>query len=177
MTALADTFEKAAAGQPAFFSWRTLIAGAPARPRETRHIVLVQPVHGLCGAGARAAASEAIRATARSLGLDPAHGVTVRLTGPVPLADEEFATLAQDAHLLLGAMFAALLGILWLAVRSARVVIAILVTTLVGLVFTAAIGLLATAASTSSRSPSSRYLSGWASTSAFSSASAAWRSA
>ena len=41
-------------------------------------------------------------------------------------------------------MFAALLGILWLAVRSARVVMAILVTTLVGLVFTAAIGLLAT---------------------------------
>ena len=89
-------------------------------------------------------ASEAIRATARSLGLDPAHGVTVRLTGPVPLADEEFATLAQDADLLLGAMFAALLGILWLAVRSARVVIAILATTLVGLVITAAIGLLAT---------------------------------
>ncbi|HEV7543330.1 MAG TPA: MMPL family transporter, partial [Reyranella sp.] len=90
-----------------------------------------------------AAASEAIRATARSLGLDPAHGVTVRLTGPVPLADEEFATLAQDAHLLLGAMLVALLGILWLAVRSARVVIAILATTLVGLTLTAAIGLLA----------------------------------
>ena len=71
------------------------------------------------------------------------HGVTVRLTGLVPLSDEEFATLAQDAHLLLGAMFAALLGILWLAVRSARVVIAILVTTIVGLIMTAAIGLLA----------------------------------
>jgi hopanoid biosynthesis associated RND transporter like protein HpnN len=69
--------------------------------------------------------------------------VTVRLTGQVPLSDEEFATLAQDAHLLLGAMFAALLGILWLAVRSARVVIAILVTTIVGLIMTAAIGLLA----------------------------------
>jgi hopanoid biosynthesis associated RND transporter like protein HpnN len=90
-----------------------------------------------------AAASEAIRAAARSLGLDAAHGVTVRLTGQVPLSDEEFATLAQDAHLLLGAMFAALLGILWLAVRSARVVIAILVTTIVGLIMTAAIGLLA----------------------------------
>ena len=144
MTALAETFEKVVAGQPAFFSWRTLIAGAPAKPRETRHIVLVQPVLDYAALEPGLAASEAIRATARSLGLDPAHGVTVRLTGPVPLADEEFATLAQDAHLLLGAMFAALLGILWLAVRSARVVMAILVTTLVGLVFTAAIGLLAT---------------------------------
>jgi uncharacterized protein len=144
MTALAETFEKAAAGQPAFFSWRTLIAGAPARPREMRHIVLVQPVMDYAALEPGLAASEAIRATARSLDLDPAHGVTVRLTGPVPLADEEFATLAQDAHLLMGAMFAALLGILWLAVRSARVVMAILATTLVGLVITAAIGLLAT---------------------------------
>jgi len=54
----------------------------------------------------------------------------------VPLADEEFATLAQDAHLIIGAMAAALLGILWLAVRSARVVIAILITTLLGLIMT-----------------------------------------
>jgi hopanoid biosynthesis associated RND transporter like protein HpnN len=62
----------------------------------------------------------------------------------VPLADEEFATLAEDVHLILGAMIVALLGILWLAVRSARVVIAILATTLVGLIMTTAIGLLAT---------------------------------
>ena len=143
MTALADTFEKAAAGQPAFFSWRTLIAGQPARPSEMRHIVLVQPVMDYAALEPGAAASEAIRATARALGLDAVHGVTVRLTGQVPLSDEEFATLAQDAHLLLGAMFVALLGILWLAVRSARVVIAILVTTIVGLIMTAAIGLLA----------------------------------
>jgi hypothetical protein len=144
MTALADTFDKALAGQPAFFSWRTLIARGPARPRETRGIILVQPVMDYTALQPGLAASEAIRTTARSLGLDPAHGVTVRLTGPVPLADEEFGTLAQDAHLLLGAMFAALLGILWLAVRSARVVMAILATTLVGLIWTAAIGLVAT---------------------------------
>ena len=91
MTALADTFEKAAAGQPAFFSWRTLVAGtAPAR-HETRHILLVQPVMDYAALQPGQRASEAIRAAARSLGLDPAHGVTVRLTGPVPLADEEFA--------------------------------------------------------------------------------------
>jgi hypothetical protein len=143
MSALAAAFEKAVAGEPAFFSWRTLIAGRPAKPRETRHIVLVQPVMDYAALEPGAAASEAIRTTARSLGLDAAHGVTVRLTGSVPLADEEFATLAQDAHLLLGAMFAALLGILGLAVRSARVVIAILATTIIGLIMTAAIGLLA----------------------------------
>jgi hopanoid biosynthesis associated RND transporter like protein HpnN len=143
MTALADTFEKQLSRRPAFFSWRTLIAGAPAGSREVRHILLVQPAMDYAALEPGQAASEAIRSTARSLGLDPARGVTVRLTGPVPLADEEFATLAEDTGLLLGAMVAALLGILWLAVRSVRVMIAILVTTLVGLIVTAAVGLVA----------------------------------
>ena len=116
------------------------------------------------------AASAAIRATARSLGLDPAHGVTVRLTGPVPLADEEFGSLAQDADMFMGGMVAALLVILWLSVRSARIVIAMLLTTFIGLVITTAIGLLVSAVSTSSRSPSSRCSSASASTSPSSSA-------
>jgi len=41
---------------------------------------------------------KAIRAAARSLNLTPEHGVTVRLTGPVPLSDEEFATLNKSLH-------------------------------------------------------------------------------
>ena len=143
-TALAATFEQVAEGKPAFFSWRTLIAGAPAGSRELRHVILVQPVMNYSELEPGAAAGNAIRSTAKALGLDPAHGVTVRLTGPVPLADEEFVTLAQDADVVVAAMAIALLGIMWLAVRSTRVVIAILVTTLAGLFMTAALGLWAT---------------------------------
>jgi uncharacterized protein len=144
MTALASTFEKVAAGQPAFYSWRTLVVGTAPELHDTRRIILVQPVMNYAELQPGQRASEAIRVAARSLGLDPAHGVVVRLTGPVPLADEEFGTLADDAHLIMGAMVVALLGILWLAVRSTRIVLAILCTTLVGLVLTAAIGLVAT---------------------------------
>ncbi len=144
MTALASTFEKVAAGEPAFHSWRTLVVGTAPALHDTRRIILVQPVMNYAELQPGQRASEAIRAAAGSLGLDPAHGVVVRLTGPVPLADEEFATLAQDAHLIMGAMVVALLGILWLAVRSTRIVLAILCTTLIGLVLTAAIGLVAT---------------------------------
>jgi hopanoid biosynthesis associated RND transporter like protein HpnN len=141
-TAFAETFDDVLAGRPAFFSWRTFLLGKKSTSRETRHILLVQPVLDYGALEPGAAASEAIRHISRTLGLDPEHGVTVRLTGPVPLADEEFASLAQDVHLVLGAMLLALLGILWLAVRSARVVLAIVVTTLMGLVLTAALGLL-----------------------------------
>ena len=140
---------------------------------DTRQVLLVKPVLNFSDLQPGQAASAAIRETARSLGLDPAHGVTVRLTGPVPLADEEFGSLAQDADTLMGGMVAALLVILWLSVRSARIVIAMLLTTFIGLVITTAIGLLVSAASTSSRSPSSRCSSASASTSPSSSAFAA----
>ena len=109
-SALADAFEAAAAGRPAFFSWRALIAGEPGTPQERRRFVLIQPVldYGALQPGARA--SEAIRAAARELDLDPAHGVTLRLTGSVRLADEEFATLTEDAEVVTGAMLLALRG-------------------------------------------------------------------
>jgi len=143
VTAFSETFEHAVAGRPAHFSWRRFFSGKKATSRETRHVLLVQPVMDYTALQPGAAASDAIREIARSLGLeDPAHGVSVRLTGPVPLADEEFASLAQDVHYVIGAMIVSLLGILWLAVRSGRVVLAILVTTLTGLVLTAAGGLL-----------------------------------
>ncbi|HEY4166460.1 MAG TPA: MMPL family transporter [Reyranella sp.] len=144
MTVLAETLEKAAAGQPAFMSWRGVLAGPSRQTSEsdTRQVILVKPVLQFSDLQPGRAASTAIRDTARSLGLDPAHGVTVRLTGPVPLADEEFGSLASDADTLMGGMVAALLVILWLSVRSARTVIAMLLTTFIGLVITAAIGLL-----------------------------------
>jgi len=143
LTALSSTFEKAVAGEPAYFSWRTLVTNNAPVPRDTRRLILVQAEMDYSQLRPGQRASDAIRAAARSLDLDPAHGVTVRLTGQVPLADEEFGSLADDAGLITAAMAAALLGILWLAVRSTRITIAILVTTLIGLLMTAAIGLLA----------------------------------
>jgi hopanoid biosynthesis associated RND transporter like protein HpnN len=142
MTALADAVGAALAERPAFFSWRRLIAASPTEPNDARRVIFVQPVLDFGALEPGAAASAAIRQVARELGLDPAHGATVRLTGPVPLADEEFATLAGDATLMTTAMVTALLVILWLAVRSARFVAAILATTLLGLILTTGVGLL-----------------------------------
>ena len=144
MNAFARTFEDVVAGRPAFFSWRSLISDTAATRRETRRVLLVQPVMDFTALQPGAAAGDAIRRIAAEGGMTPAQGVTVRLTGPVPLADEEFATLAEDAELVTGVMLAALIGILWIAVRSGRLVVAILATTLLGLVMTTGLGLLAT---------------------------------
>lgn len=142
MRAIRMLTDRTLAGQPAFFSWQTLFAGNGPTP-PTRRLILAQPVldHGALLPGA--AASTALQAKAAKLQIDPAHGVTVRLTGEVPLADEEFATLQDNIAAVGLVMLVAMLGTLWLATRSVRLVGAIMVTIVIGLIVTAASGLLA----------------------------------
>src|SRR5579859_3543147 len=142
LAALADTLTTVAAGKPAFFSWQKLIAGGGKLAAPTRRFIVIQPKLDYGDLTPGTGASEAIRAAAKALALDPAHGVRVRLTGSVPLSDEEFESLADRAWLVTGAMGLAVLVMLWLAVRSFRLVGAILVTTLAGLLLTTAAGLL-----------------------------------
>ncbi len=117
------------------------MSGAPAATRETRRFIEVQPKLDFGALEPGATATDAIRATARRLGLTPENGVRVRLTGPVPLSDEEFATLADRALLMGLAMMAAVIATLWLAVRSFKIIGCILLTIAVGLAITMAAGL------------------------------------
>jgi hopanoid biosynthesis associated RND transporter like protein HpnN len=138
---LSDALERLEAGEPAFFSWSTTISGQASGKRETRRIILLQPKLDPSHLYPAAAAKEAVRVAAKELQLDPAHGVTVRITGQVVLADEEFATVAQHGDLIAVAMVAALALMLWLAVRSIRISLAIMITALIGLSLTACAGL------------------------------------
>ena len=74
----------------------------------------------------------------------PPHGVRIRLTGPVPLATRNSRRWPRTGTWSPRRWSIALLGILWLAVHSARVVAAILLTTFIGLIMTAGLGLLVT---------------------------------
>ncbi len=139
---LADTLEAEKAGRPATFSWRSMISGKAPDPRELRHVILIGPKMDFGKLKPGSGASQVIRDTAAALHIDPAHGVRVRLTGPVPLEDEEFGTLADRAGLIGAIALTAILIMLWFAVRSPKVIFAILLTTLVGLVCAMAWGLL-----------------------------------
>jgi hopanoid biosynthesis associated RND transporter like protein HpnN len=142
MIKIAGALEAAQAGKPALFSWQALISDGPPDPHQLRHILLVKPKLDFSALEPGDKASTAIRQAANSLGFDPAHGVTVRLTGTVPLQDEEFGSLADRAGLIGTLAVLAIVGMLWLAVRSPRIIGCILVTTFVGLVVAAAWGLL-----------------------------------
>jgi len=141
MRALTDLTEQSLAGRSAFFSWQHLFTdGALAPP--SRRLILAQPVLDHAALMPGEAASNAVAAASRALGLTAARGVHVRLTGEVPLADEEFATLQDNIALVGLVMLAAMVGTLWLATRSARLVVAILTTIVAGLIVTTALGLL-----------------------------------
>jgi hopanoid biosynthesis associated RND transporter like protein HpnN len=105
--------------------------------------VLVRPVLDYAALQPGADASDVLRARARELGLTPENGVTVRLTGPVPLADEEFATVAENAELNLSLTVLAVALILFFALRSAKIIAAVLITLFAGLIVTSGLGLLA----------------------------------
>ena len=139
---LADTLESLKAGKPAPFSWSSVISGKAPDPRQLRHVILIGPKLDFAKLKPGSGASQVIRDTAAALHIDPAHGLRVRLTGPVPLEDEEFGTLAERADLIGVLALTAILIMLWFAVRSPKVIGAILLTTLVGLVCAMAWGLL-----------------------------------
>src|SRR4029077_12940534 len=87
-------------------------------------------------------ATDAIREAAKDLNLAGQYGARVRLTGPVPTANEEFATV-QDGAITNGiGTVLVVLVILWLALHSPKIIFAVFATLFIGLSITTAAGLM-----------------------------------
>ena len=139
---IATTVENVRAGRPATFSWRALLAGKPPTQMERTRVIELEPNLNFGSLEPGAAASNAIRQTSANLDLTSKYNARVRLTGPVPIQDEELATLKENAELNAGVSLAFLVGILWLALRSWRIISAVLISIFVGLCITSALGLM-----------------------------------
>ncbi len=138
---VSDTFDDVIAGHPASFSWRAMLNGAPPTPSERRRFVEVRPILDFAALTPGKAASDAIRKAASDLKLDSQYGARVRLTGTVPIADEEYATVQEGAFVNTATTILVVLTILWLALRSWRIILAVFVSLLIGLSITMALGL------------------------------------
>ncbi len=90
-----------------------------------------------------APATRAVRAAAARLEFVRDGSARVQITGPVALDDDEFATVAQGAVSGLLASLVLVTLWLWIAVRSWRLIVPILLTLLLGLDLTAAFAALA----------------------------------
>jgi uncharacterized protein len=142
LNTIADTLDNVLAGRKAAFSWQVLVNGAPATFEDLNQLIDIYPVLDFGALQPGHSATEAVRKTAADAHLNSDYDATVRITGPIPLADAQFATLQQGLWLnsLITAMI--VLIVLYLALQSVRIVLAVVVTIFVGLVTTAALGLL-----------------------------------
>ncbi len=126
----------ALAGHPQPLSWSKLLGGGVSDLAGRYKFVLVQPIldYGTLSPGA--AATNAIRTAASELEFVKTGDARVRITGNVALADEEFASVAQGA--VEGMIVSLVLITIWLflAVRSWRLIVPILLTLGLGLMLT-----------------------------------------
>jgi hopanoid biosynthesis associated RND transporter like protein HpnN len=142
MTMAADTVQEALEARPASFSWRALANGKPPEPQELRRFIELEPVLDFGALQPGRVVTEAIAQTARDLKLNSDYQARVRLTGLAPMNDDQFATIKDNAPLNAVVSIVAVFIILWLALRAARIILAVAVTLVVGLAISAAFGLL-----------------------------------
>jgi hopanoid biosynthesis associated RND transporter like protein HpnN len=130
--AMADTI----AGRPHPLSWIRLLAGKLADGAGPYKFVLAQPRLDHTRLEPGGTALREMREVASELEFVKSGDARVRVTGSVALADEEFATVAQGA--VEGMVASILLITLWLflAVRSWRLIVSILLTLALGLALT-----------------------------------------
>jgi uncharacterized protein len=127
------------AGKPAFFSWQELLEGHPLPASRSRHFVEIAPKLDFSALQPGRAATDGIDKAAADL---KNLGADVRLTGQVPMNDDQFSVIRQSAlRDTLTAAFGVLI-ILWLALRSFKLIASVFFSLAVGLPATAALGLL-----------------------------------
>ncbi|HEX4376360.1 MAG TPA: MMPL family transporter [Steroidobacteraceae bacterium] len=137
--AVGAAVESALAGQFRPLSWQTLLTNGGPSPGPSLQVVVAKPALNYQVVEPGRKAIEAIHALAEKNNLNTAHGVRVRVTGPVALNDDQLSALREGAGLAAGVSLGLLVFWLALTVRSARAVIAILTTLIAGLVLCAAV--------------------------------------
>ncbi|MGB9369480.1 MAG: MMPL family transporter, partial [Xanthobacteraceae bacterium] len=143
LTATVDTVDAVMANKPVHFSWQELLAGGEGgEANSKRKFIDVQPKLDFTALQPGAAATAAIRQAVADLKLPQDYGARVRLTGPVAIADEEFATVQEGMVVNGVATVLIVLCILYLALKSGRIILAVFLNLIAGLAITAALGFL-----------------------------------
>ncbi len=130
------------AGKQTNYSWQELMQGHASGPRELQRFIQIDPVLNFKALQPGERATSAIQQAAADLKLAAVYDARVGLTGPVPLEDDQFLVIKQSAPrdtliALVGTMI-----VLWLALRSWKIVASVFFSLAVGLSVTAALGLI-----------------------------------
>jgi hopanoid biosynthesis associated RND transporter like protein HpnN len=139
---IAQTVEDVLNKGNATFSWRELTSDKPLTDADRRSFIEFKPILDYNALEPGKDATDAIRQAANDLNFATQYSARVRLTGPVPMANEEYATV-QDGAITNGiGTVVIVLVILWLALHSAKIIFAVFANLFVGLSITTAVGLM-----------------------------------
>ena len=127
MTLAANAIENVNAGKPASFSWHEMVQGRASTSSERLRFLEIQATLNYAELEPGQHATDAIRQAAADLDIAGKYQARLRLTGPVPMADEEFSTIKENAALNATVTIAIVLFILWLALRWVRIIFAVFV--------------------------------------------------
>ena len=131
-----EVLAAAVAGKPRPLSWQKLLGAGLSDLSGQYRFVLIQPRQNFGALEPGGEATDVLRHDIGQLEFVKSGEARVRITGQVALADEEFATVAQGAVVgLIGSVVLITLW-LWLAVRTWRLIVPILMTLGLGLILT-----------------------------------------
>jgi len=126
----------------ATFSWRELVSDKPLTDADRRAFIEFKPKLDYNALEPGKDATDAIRQAATDLNFADQYKARVRLTGPVPIANEEYSTVQEGAILNGVVTVLIVLVILWMALHSAKIIFAVFVNLFIGLSLTTAVGLM-----------------------------------
>jgi uncharacterized protein len=142
---ISEAIEATVMGEPARVDWEKLLAIEPPKTpaaTELQHIILVKPQLDYSELEPAAKPIALVRDTAAALGLTKEPGLRLRLTGQAALADDEYSTITQDMDWNIALTIGVVTLILFAALRSPKLILAVLATLLAGLAMTAGLGIL-----------------------------------
>lgn len=137
LTMIGDTIETRLAGKDARLSWRDLMTGLPDRPSDRRQVILLKPRVDWNGFEPAHQAITTVRTAVASLPPNLAQGVRVRLTGGPAMDEDDLASVKRGAGLASVISFVLVSVIVFLGLRSPRLVLATVSTLFLSLVWTA----------------------------------------
>ena len=143
LTMIGNVVQRIIDRKRASLSWTEMMTGRKPNARDLRRFVMTRPVLDFSGLEPGATARTEIRRLASELGFSPESGVHLRLTGPVALDDEQFATLREGALRSTVLSVVMVCAILFIALRSVKLVGAMIVTLAAGFMLTAGFAALA----------------------------------
>jgi hopanoid biosynthesis associated RND transporter like protein HpnN len=126
-------------GRPAPDPWGSALMGDALPPEARQRVVALRPVLDYSSLLNAAPAVTAIRETAAALELDAAHGLRVRVTGDPVLNYEELIAIGRQSRVTAVASFVLFSLTVIYALRSTRIIVALLGSLLVSLAWTNAV--------------------------------------